>query len=108
MVTPSGTSGTETVVEASEKFQRRTDNKEHAERIKAQFEYEQGLPPVAHEQTVDKLLTAYLEDRKGNVAAHDSLVHAAKPLRRGFWQHTTPAHNRPSEQSIHQGSTERR
>ena len=73
------------------KISTQTSNKKLAEQIRAQFDATLQLPPEEHEQTVEKLLDAYLMDRKGVVASYDSLYYASKPLKQHFGQ-TQPRH----------------
>jgi len=87
------------------KISTETSNKENAEQIKSRFDSDQEQPPEESQQTITKLLDAYLADRKGNVAAYDSLYHATKPLKKVFRQHTAPTHHRLAEQAIYQRPT---
>ncbi len=73
------------------KISTRTSNKDHAEQIKARFNSDLEAPPEPEQQTIDKLLDAYLKDRRGNVSAYDSIFHATKPLKKAFG-HTQPRH----------------
>lgn len=80
------------------KISTRTGNKEYAQQIKSQFDADLQKPPKPHEQTIDILSDAYLDDRKGNVNAYDTLVHSLKPIREHFGftqpQHITPLQNK--------------
>lgn len=59
-----------------------TADRSSAQRFLAQFAAGRGTPEPPAQPTIDQILTSYLEDRKGRVAAHDTLETCAKALRR--------------------------
>lgn len=53
-------------------------------RFQAEFDAEQEAAPTEEQQTISKLMDAYLADRKGNVIAYDSLKYASVPIKEHF------------------------
>jgi integrase len=59
----------------------RTRDKALAKDRLVQFENSQNQPPPAHQITINLILDQYLKDRKGRVAAYDTLYYAAENIR---------------------------